>query len=156
MSWDFGGGGTGAAGESQRSEGWSTPGGNPATPQVQNPGFGFDPAVATSPTSPRGTGGASAPVAWLVLGLGLAIVAIAVHEVSSGFWSGVTGWLVGGPVVIGLLAVFVNQDTARRADPWYAESPFAPWARRALVVISLVAVVLNSLSIADFFSRGGF
>jgi uncharacterized membrane protein len=93
---------------------------------------------------------------WLALGIALGIAAIIVHVVGSGFWPGLTGWLLGGPIVIGVLAVFVNQDTARRADPWYAESSVAPWARRLLVVLSLVAVVLNSLSIADFFSRGGF
>jgi hypothetical protein len=93
---------------------------------------------------------------WLLLGVLLAVAAIAVHVATNGFWSGLTGWLIGGPIVIGVLAVFVTRDTARRADPWYAESSAAPWLRRLLVLLSLVAVVLNSLSIADFFSRGGF
>jgi hypothetical protein len=65
------------------------------------------------------------------------------------------GWLIGGPGAIGVLAVFVQSDTRRRVEPLYAESPLADWGRRAVVVMSLVAVALNAWSIADFVARGG-
>lgn len=156
MSWDFGGGGTGASSGGPSPDNWSDLG-SPAPSRGAAGGFdrGFDTSPGSSPSSAR-AGGATAPVVWLVLGVALGVVAVVIHVAADGFWPGLAGWFVGGPVAIGALAGFVNRDTARRADPWYAESAIAPWGRRLLVVVSLLAVVLNSLSIADFFSRGGF
>lgn len=157
MSWDFGGG-SGGSQSTGGGSGWDdlttapTQGGRAPNTGFRTPAPGESPGGSLGPA---GADGASAPLLWLGLGIALGVVAIIVHVVLGGVGSAFVGWFVGGPVVIGLLAVFVTQDTARRADPWYADSSFAPWGRRLLVVLSLVAVALNAWAIADFFARGG-
>lgn len=153
MSWDFGAGSGGS-----RSIGGGSGWDDLTTPPAQGgqaPNTDFPAPPPGGSRGPAAANGSSAPFLWLGLGIGLAVAAIVVHLFFGGVASAFVGWFVGGPVVIGLLALFVTQDTARRADPWYADSSFAPWGRRLLVVLSLVAVALNAWAIADFFARGG-
>jgi hypothetical protein len=150
MSWDFGGDpdtglgapeGTGAGGSN-----WS------GSQRDEAPG-----PVATAPEpSDRPLTPTSAPLIWLASSVVVAVVAILVHFVTDGVWYAMVGWLIGGPVAIGLLGLFVQRDTVRRAQPLYADSWLGDWGRRAVVVLSLAAVALNSWAIADFTARGGW
>lgn len=147
-SWDFGGGSSSASGSSSWSDLSAPP---PPPTQTSGSGFGGEPTA-------RAPGGqtTTAPVVWLLAGLVFALASIGVAVVTNSLWLNVAAWFFGGPVAIALLAVFAQADTARRANPWYAEAPLADWARRALVLLSLVAVAYNAWKIADFFARGGF
>ena len=90
---------------------------------------------------------------WLIVGVVAAVLAIAAALVTSSFEVSLAAWAIGGPVAIGLLAMFIAADNKLRANPWYAESPLAVWGRRALVLLALVAVGLNAWTIADHFAR---
>jgi hypothetical protein len=147
-SWDFGGSSSGSGNTS-----WgdlSSP--RPTPPPIDGAESGFGrPAAA-----PSGGQGTSAPALWLTIGLLLALLGIVVGVISNSFWLAAAAWLLGGPVAIGLLALFVHTDTTRRANPWYAESALAGTGRRFLVLLSLIGVALNAWTMADFFARGGF
>lgn len=143
-SWDFGGG-------SASGGGWDEA---PASPAPVSSDWGS--SGGSTPSSDDGRGGiASAPVVWLGLGGLAALCSLGVGLVSSSPKVAAVAWLLGGPVAIGLLAVFVSKDTVRRAEPFYAVSFVAEWGRRLLVVLALVAVAVNAWTIADFVARGG-
>ena len=142
-SWDFGDGGS-----SPRAD-W----GDTASATRGSSG-GFDDSVQPRPGG-GGDSNVSAPSLWLFMGIIVAVAAVVLNLATSSWSLATVAWTLGGPVAIGLLGVFTQQDTARRADPWYAESAFTPWGRRLLVVVSLVAVALSAWTIADFVARGG-
>ena len=139
MSWDFGSTGSGGPG-------WDSPPlTNGAPPHQADPPAPAGPATSDAP---------GAPWHWLLAGFGVATAAL-VLGVLGGFVPSVVGWVLGGPVAIGLFAVFVTVDGRRRAEPWYAGSAAADGGRRLLVVACLVAVALNAWQIADHISRSG-
>ena len=142
-SWDFGDGG------SSPTVDW----GDTSSATRKSSG-GFDDSVVPRPDGGGGTN-VSAPSLWLLGGIIVGIAAVVLNLVTSSWSLAAVAWTLGGPVAIGLLGVFTQRDTARRADPWYASSAFTPWGRRLLVVISLVAVALSAWTIADFVARGG-
>lgn len=142
-SWDFGDGAS-----SPRAD-W----GDTASATRGSSG-GFHDSVVP-PHDGGGGSNVSAPTLWLVAGIVVAVAAVVLNLVTSSWSLATVAWTLGGPVAIGMLGVFTQRDTARRADPWYADSGFTPWGRRLLVVISLVAVALSAWTIADFVARGG-
>lgn len=150
-SWDFGGGTAPSGGQ----DSWS----DISTPS-HAPGASFGPGASEGDPSgghaPTGGGlGSSAPLVWLLIGVAAAVCSIAVGLLTSSAGLATGAWALGGPVAIGLLAVFVNADNNARANPWYAESAVTSWGRRALVVLALVAVGLNAWTIADHVARMG-
>ncbi len=147
-SWDFGGATSPAAGDDSWGDS-SAP--VPPGPSHGQDGFGIPPAGQPVPAA--GSGGGSAPLTWLIVGVVAAVLAIAAALVTSSFEVSLAAWAIGGPVAIGLLAMFTAADNESRANPWYAESPLAVWGRRALVLLALVAVGLNAWTIADHFAR---
>lgn len=146
-SWDFGGGASSPASD----DSWSDVA-SPATPVALSGQGGFGAEPSGQPVPPAGAG-ASAPLLWLMVGVVAAVLAIAAALATSSFGVSLVAWAVGGPVAIGLLALFITADNKSRANPWYAESPLARWGRRALVLLALVAVGLNAWTIADHFAR---
>jgi hypothetical protein len=148
--WDFGGGGStpsnsgGLPPLNQPADTWSMP----AAPSSAAP------MTAPAPATASGTGRASAPVLWLGLAGLVVAVAVGLNVASSSWHLAVVGWLLAGPVAVGLFAVFVLGDTKRRADPWYAASDLVDWGRRVLVLAILVAVALNAWTFADAVGRG--
>lgn len=124
----------------------------PSSAPGREPGVGFGGVAPAPALSGQGT---SAPVPWLITGLLLAAVALVLAVVTNSLWPAVLAWLLGGPAAIGLLAVYAQADTGRRANPWYAEAPLADWGRRVLVALSLLAVAVAAWTIADVVARGG-
>lgn len=150
-SWDFGGGATSSGSEDSWGD-ISAPTPAPASSFGQG-GFGGEPGERPTPTS---GGDASAPVIWLIVGIAVALIAIIAAVATNSVGISIGAWALGGPVAIGLLAVFVNADNNARANPWYADSEASAWGRRLLVLLALVAVGLNAWTIADYMARGAF
>lgn len=149
-SWDFGGGN----GSGSNNDSWgdfSSSSGTPGTRAAQGDPFGGH-QVDTPPSGPSRS---LSPLLWLCAGFLAALAAVALVLLAETLFSSILAWVLGGPIAIGLLGAFIGSDTARRADPWYAQSAVADWGRRMLVVISLVAVALSAYEIADYFARGG-
>jgi hypothetical protein len=65
----------------------------------------------------------------------------------------IAGWVIGGFLSVGLLALFTMRDSMRRADAWYMASDFANTLRSLLVAAAVVAVALNAFQFADWTSR---
>lgn len=94
-----------------------------------------------------------APVHWLLAGLVVAVLALVVASVWREITGGVLGWVLAGPVAIGLLCLFSVRDAKARENPWYAISSGATWWYRALVVVALVGIGVSAWTIADFVAR---
>ena len=129
MSWDS---------EPPSGTGWASPA--PASP---GPG-------TASTTLPELS---SAPVHWLYLGIGSAVVGLALPFLTDSTWLAVIGWLLGGTVSIVLLGVFIHRDTRRRAAGWARSGEAASWLRFVLLVLATGAVVVNAWVIADAVAR---
>ncbi|MEP7193219.1 MAG: hypothetical protein ABI903_10170 [Actinomycetota bacterium] len=93
---------------------------------------------------------------FLVIGLVLAAAGIVIGVASDSLILAGGGWMLGGPLAIGSLAVFLQVDTRRRSNPWYADSSIVPWLRRGLVFLAFLAVALNAWTIANAIARGAW
>ena len=91
---------------------------------------------------------------WLLIGVVLVLAAIVLALVSSSATLSVAGWLIGGPLAIGAVAMFTVADAKARQDAWYVGSDALAWARRVVVCAALIAVALNAWTIANAVARG--
>lgn len=147
MSWDFGGG------SSSRGNGndWEdVPSDVRPIPASADPGSHdvWQPSAATD------GGTSAAPTPLLVVGVVLAGVSTVIALVSDSATLASLGWMLGGPCAIGSLAIFLQVDTRRRSQPWYADSSLVPWLRRGLVLLAILAVALNAWTISNSIARG--
>jgi len=147
MSWDYGEG-TSATGNGDDWGGIPSQQGRTTVPD--------DPMAPDMWQLPRTASGEtkSAPTLLLVIGLAVAMASIVIALVSESATVASVGWMLGGPLAIGALAVFLQVDTQRRSQPWYAESSLIPWLRRGLVFLAIIAVALNAWTIANSVARG--
>src|SRR4051794_32773662 len=108
MAWDFGGG------DSARSDGdeWSEP-----APAPRSPTTTWEDPEASSMGGSEGA--VSAPGSILAIGFTLAAISVILALVSDSATLACIGWLLGGPLAIGCIAVFLQVDTQRRSSPWY-------------------------------------
>lgn len=97
---------------------------------------------------------ASAPVVWLYAALVSVSGSIVLFSLTKGATMGVVGWLLSGPVAIGLWAAFLVLDNKRRQSGWYRPSDLADWLRRAVSGLALVGVGLSAFHIAKDVARG--
>jgi hypothetical protein len=121
-----------------------------ATPAVGTGDGVFGPSMPTGPEPDRGAG-----AVLLVVGLVLAVLAVAAGWLlGRSVTVAVVAWAVAGPVVIGLLALHVRQETRAQAR-LFAEQPSA--AVRLLywgvVAAALAGIVVNALRIAEWAGR---
>ena len=109
---------------------------------AQEPGVGGELAAPTS-----------APMIWIAGAAACTVGSLIWFLLSKGAAMGVLGWLVAGPIALGLWAVFLMQDAKRRQTGWYRPNELAEWLRRGVVVVALVSVGLNAFHIADELAR---
>jgi hypothetical protein len=147
MSWDFGGDASSTADDDDWGEASQKPG-----PSRFSPGLVAQDIAQHS--TDAGDQTQSAPVLFLVVGLVLATASTAIALVADSATLASVGWVLGGPLAIGSLAVFLQIDTRRRLAPWYAETALVPWLRRGLVFLAILAVALNAWTIANAVARG--
>jgi hypothetical protein len=120
---------SGGSGGDDWSNAFQSPGGNP------RPGV-----VVTHP-----------PLTWLWLGIGFAIVGLALAGPSlNGVALYVVGWAIGGPLAITVLTVYARKDTAAQASAVYASERWVPLAYRGAFVICLLAVAVEALRIGHW------
>lgn len=96
------------------------------------------------------------PVVWLALSALAAIVG----GLAAWFWGirllpAMLGWLVAGPVAIGLLARYVWLDTVRRAQPTHADYAWTGPGYFGCLVLAILATAVAAFEIAVWFGRGG-
>jgi hypothetical protein len=65
----------------------------------------------------------------------------------------VAGWVVGGFLSVGFLALFTMRDSLRRASSWYMTRDIAGALRSVLVTAAVVGIALNAFQFADWISR---
>ena len=132
---------------------------------------GFDPFADAAPTKPATqdafgvtTPGATASAHSLTVArpplrfLGLAIVLAAAGAVIAGGWgtaivaAGI-GWLLAGPVAIGVLAVYTLVDTRRRTDAVYSAPSWIGAAYWTVVVVCLIGIAVGAWELALWAGR---
>lgn len=121
--------------------------------------FTSDANFAPPPTGATGFGGspsadgsafevAKPPVVLLGVAAGIGVVGIILGAVGFGSWLAITGWVAAGPLAIGILALFVYRDTARRALPAYLSPDGIGFLYAGVVLVVVVGIVVSALGFA--------
>jgi hypothetical protein len=131
--------------------------GQPQSPAAGNPAdvsFAFGSHQTVVNLAPHLGAPAKAPVIWLA---GAIACAVASLVVAAGFGASpalaISAWLVGGPVAIAMIAFFSLRDTRARTHTLYSADAMVPWIYRLALVLSLAAVVISALNIANWVGR---
>ncbi|WP_186629394.1 hypothetical protein [Rhodococcus sp. BP22] len=97
---------------------------------------------------------AGPPLAYLFASGALALIGLVVGVAlgASGPLA-VIGWVLAGPIAIGVLSAFTLLDTNRRARPVYAEPTWTRPAYWAVLVIAAIGIIVCALRIADWIGR---
>lgn len=148
MSWGYDEGAS--APKSSTQGGWGDlerPG-----PPPTSTGWGDGPA--SPPPSSAQSEPAGAPLVWLIVGIVVAIGALALGLLTESATMACLGWVMAGPVAIGVFGWALKVDIERRSQPWYRDSALGDWMRRLLVLASVAGVLANAWVIADNIARG--
>jgi hypothetical protein len=116
--------------------------------------FGFGTSWSGDAPSP-GVAQISTPrVLWLVLGAAVSLIGVLVAALFGAMIiPAVAGWLLSGPIAIGLLAAFVQSETRRRAMPTFASYAWVQPLYVLCIVLALGGVVVSALRIALWAGR---
>ncbi len=139
------------------------------SPDPASPGSGRYPFVGSAsftgpgndPLGPPASAiPAVAPIRPPILWLGLSAAAGLVGGFVGWFFGvrlvpALLGWLLAGPVAIGLLARYIWRDTVRRAQPTRTDYGWTGPAYYACAVLAILATALAAYEIALWFGRGG-
>lgn len=94
------------------------------------------------------------PLAWLLAALAVGLVAAGIALVLGGsILYATVAWALAGPVAIGLLAVFTQQDVRRRSLPIYAAPQWVSTLYWAVVAVAGVGVLTSAWHIAEWVGR---
>lgn len=135
--------------------------------QFGSPPFGSNPGPYAVPTAPIGDGrqfgssfindvsivdrSVSPPFVWLYLALAATLLSLVGGALSfSGGSIYIAAWAVGGPIAIGLLAVYSARETIAQTHLFYSFPLWLISVYRAAFVLSLLAVLLNAWRIANW------
>lgn len=130
----------------------------------------FDSGRAPSPAgsgAPFGTGNAfppsdpssdtltpvSPPTALLAVAAATAIAAVAIGVIGWANPLAVLGWVLAGPIAIGVLALFVHEDTKRRAAAVYVRPDWIKAAYATVAVVVVAAIIVTALATAYWVGR---
>ena len=126
----------------------------PAAAPSAEASFGFGGQQAAADLTPHFGAAAKAPVIWLAGAILCAVVALVVAAfLGASPTLAISAWVVGGPVAIALIACFSLRDTRARTHTLYSADAKVPWIYRLALVLSLAAVVVSALSIANWVGR---
>jgi hypothetical protein len=135
---------------------------DPGGPAGYDPGGyapgGYPPNWSPEPVNSEGFGDAELigrpPFVWLVAALVLGLVAAVVAWVfGASMWVALAMWVLAGPIAIGLLAVFTQQDVQQRAKPIYDAPSWIPVLYWSAVAAAVVGIGVSAWSIADWAGR---
>jgi hypothetical protein len=126
----------------------------PSAGHAADVSFAFGSHQTMANLAPHLSAPAKAPVVWLAGAIACAVVSLVV---AAGFGASpalaISAWLVGGPVAIALIAFFSLRDTQARTRTLYSADAMVPWLYRLALVLSLAAVVVSALNIANWVGR---
>lgn len=109
--------------------------------------WGFDNNPGSSFTDPDPVAGP--PVVWLAaVGVAATVGLVLAAVFGSIPAAAVAGWILCGPVAIGLLAVYTAADTRKRARPIYSQPKWVRFAYWGGFALSMVGIVFAALRIA--------
>lgn len=127
---------------------------SPATGNAADVSFAFGSHQTEANLAPHLRAPAKAPVIWLAGAIACSVLSLVV---AAGFGASpalaILAWLVGGPVAIALIAFFSLRDTRARTHTLYSADAMVPWLYRLALVLSLAAVVVSALNIANWVGR---
>ena len=93
------------------------------------------------------------PTALLAVAAGVAVIGAVLAAVGWGSWIAGVGWVLAGPVAIGVMALYVAADTKRRAEPVYLRPEWLTMAYAAVAVLAVAGIVVSALSVAFWVGR---
>lgn len=134
----------------------------PASGTVADVSFAFGSQQPPVDFDPHHGAAAKAPVLWLAGAIACAVIALVVASVVAlvlppGFGAStplaISAWFLGGPFAIALVACFSLRDTRARTHTLYSAARSVPWIYRLALVLSLAAVVVSALHIANWVGR---
>lgn len=125
-----------------------SPFGGPVSGSHAPGGQGFPASPATTPAAPESLEPVGPPLGILVAAGVVAALGIVLGAVFYGGALSAVGWFLSGPVAIGILALFVSRDTARRAAPVYLRPGWVGAGYVGVLVLVAVGVILGSIGFA--------
>jgi hypothetical protein len=145
------------------------PGGSQQPAPDITTGGSFDPFADAAPTGrlPRDAFGRSdvtsagpgiavahPPLALFVLAAGLATVGIVTAAVwGAGLTAAAAGWLLAGPIAIGVLAYYTRVDTRRRTEAVYSAPTWTGSVYWAVVALCLIGIGVGAWHLALWAGR---
>lgn len=120
-------------------------GGNPF-----NSGDGYPPASA--PSSSSTTTFSGPPTGLLIAAAGVAVLGVAIGVASLFMlpWLSIVGWALAGPIAIGLMALYLSRDTARRSAAIYMRPDWVGPAYAGVAVLFVIAVLFTAYAVANW------
>jgi hypothetical protein len=90
-----------------------------------------------------------------LLGVASAMAAIGavVGAVFWGQWISAIGWLLAGPIAIGVLALFMSRDTLRRSAPVYLRPNWITAVYSVVMLLIAIGVVVSAFGFAIWVGR---
>lgn len=80
--------------------------------------------------------------------VGLVLAAIGWQTLAS-----LLGWVLSGPLAIGLMGAFIGTDTRRRAEPVYVRPDWIGGAYAAVSIVSAIGVIVGAVGFALWMGR---
>ncbi len=118
-------------------------------PQARTvPGYSAPPAPAQADLTPVGP-----PTALLVASGVLAAAGIAIGALFWAQWQSLIGWLLAGPIAIGVVALFSSKDTMRRTSAVYLRPGWIMGAYVAVMVLVAAGVLVGAFGFAIWVGR---
>lgn len=96
---------------------------------------------------------AKPPAGLLFVGAAIAVAGGALAGICWTSWIALIGWVLAGPVAIGVMASYVARDTARRAEPVYLRPDWLTMAYAVASTLGVIGILVSSLSVAFWVGR---
>jgi hypothetical protein len=91
---------------------------------------------------------AKPPIGLLAVAIAFGITGIVLGAVGWDHWLAIVGWVLAGPVAIGVLAFYIARDTAKRALPTYLRPDVTGALYGAAVLIVVAGVIVSAAGFA--------
>lgn len=93
------------------------------------------------------------PTVLLVVAGVLAAAGIAIGALFWGHWQALIGWLLAGPIAIGVAALFSSRDTLRRTSAVYLRPGWIMAAYAAVMLLVTAGVIVGACGFAIWVGR---
>lgn len=125
----------------------------PSHPSGSGAPFGTGKAFPSSDPSSDVLTPVSPPTALLAVVAATAMAAVAIGVIGWANPLAVLGWVLAGPIAIGVLALFVHEDTKRRAAAIYVRPDWIKAAYVTVAVVVVAAIIVTALATAFWVGR---